>query len=244
MSYNEILKTFSLVVLVIVFGAQVIDDFKIKTGAFFNNFARKAGSLPAQAGFGKISKIKFSEFSLSAFLNFDIFVKISWLISLASVFGYEIYLVVLQYLDWSKDPFSRMFLPPYRNISYFLIYSLPRIIGPSLIALFFSLLLWRAAKKLNDGSEGGFFENPELKIFGLSVFLTGYPGFLIYLALLVAVFLIFNFIMSIYHIAIKKTAIKSLPKFSLYFFWLPVAIFAIIITSWLTANGLLIMFNL
>ena len=238
MSYNEILKTFSLIVLGVVFGAQVIDYFKIQTGAFFNRLIKKK-SLPE-----RIPKIKFSGFSFPAFFNFDIFVKISWMISLAGIFGYEIYLVVLQYLDWSKDPFSRMFLPPYRNISYFLVYSLPRIVGPSLIALFFSLLLWRAAKKLNENSGGGFFENPELKIFGLSIFLTGYPGFLIYLTLLIAAFLIFNFIMSVYHITVKKTPIESLPKFSLYFFWLPAAIFAIIITSWLTANGLLIMFNL
>ncbi len=206
MPYNEILENFGLIALTIVFGAQVIDYFKIKTSAFF-----------------------------------DYFLKFVWIFSLAAVFGFEFYLVVLQYIDLSKDIFGRLLS---QNSAYLFSYVLPRLVYPSVIALLAAILFWRCAKFLNARSGGRFFEKEELSIFGLAIFLTGYPAFFIYFIALIAVFLIFNSALSLYHILAKKTSVKNLPRFSLYFFWLPAAIFAIIIKSWLSSKGLLLFFNL
>ncbi len=205
MPYNEILENFSLIVLAIVFGAQVIGYFKIKIRAFF-----------------------------------DWLVKFSWPFSLVVVFGYEFYLVILQYIYWSGSPFTQVFLSPY----YFLTYVTRMLVGQSVIAFLAAILFWQAAKFLNKRSSERFFEKEELEIFRLAIFLTGYPAFLIYFIVLILAFLIFNLALSIYHIIAEKASLSGLPRFPLYFFWLPTAIFAIIIKSWLDSKGILLFFNL
>jgi hypothetical protein len=172
------------------------------------------------------------------------FFNLVFVLTTLIVFGFIIYQIFISYFDWLKDPFSRFLLPPYRSISYFLIYALPRLFFPFLIAFIFALIFWRLAAFLNRRSGEIFFEPEEPVILALAIFLSGYPGFLIYFIVLILIFLIFNLVLSLYHILAKKASLKNLPRFPLYFFWLPAAIFAIIIKSWLSSKGVLLFFNL
>jgi len=76
--------------------------------------------------------------------------------------------------------------------------------------------------RLNKKAKGRFFEEEEILIAFLSAFLSGFPGFLLFVFGIVVVYFIVHLINAI----IRKSATGNVVP--LYHFWLPVASFVII----------------
>ncbi len=152
----------------------------------------------------------------------------------AVILGITIYWSGYQYFYWKANELTKSFLPPYQGIGYFAYFVFTKFIGPWLIALAVSLLFEWGAKALNRRYEEQFFEAEEPALIGIGVFLSGWPGFLIY----VPVVLVFG---AFYTAAYNAIAKKRAP---LYFLWLSFAIFAILIKNLWVPTDLLAHFNL
>ena len=168
------------------------------------------------------------------------FFSLVFVLAVVFIFSFEVKEVFVSYFAWKMNPLSRLLLPPYQPITYFLISTSSKLIFPYLISLFFSLVFLFLASFLNKKSSESYFYPEEPIILSLAIFLSGYPGFLIYLILFFAIFFIFNLILT----TINLFKEKKLEKISPYFLWLPVAFFAIILINWLSQSGYLIWFNL
>ena len=142
-----------------------------------------------------------------------------WLVSASVILSIQVYWSVLQYQTWKIDPFSKFFLPPYQDISYFLGYVGVRFFGPWILAFMASLLFSWIARFLNKKFDERFFEKEEIELVALGTFLVGWPGFSFYLG----VILVFGALISIFYQIFTK------GRLPLYYFWMPFAISAIII---------------
>jgi hypothetical protein len=91
-----------------------------------------------------------------------------------------------------------------------------------------------AAHYYNQRYDERFFEKEEIPILGLGIFLTGYPGFFYYIALV----LIAAVIESVYFTVRKR------GRAPLYYIWLPLAVFAIILKNWLLPEWWVLFFKL
>jgi hypothetical protein len=131
-----------------------------------------------------------------------------------------------QFQVWSQNEVSKFLLPPHRSITYFIFYIGTRSFAPYLISLVVAFLFLFSAKILNKKYQEQFFY-PEEPYFGaLAIFLTGHPGWIFY-----AIFIIFIYLLI--HILLSLAAYRLSLRLSLYYLWLPVAIFVIIIQDWL-----------
>ena len=169
---------------------------------------------------------RFSSGRLAVFfgkLKFKIFLRWIWILSVAVIFGTFLYWSSLQYEMWGSGGFTKYMLPPYQSIAYFLSYVGVRFFGPWVLAFLASVIVSRAAKYLNKKFGERFFENEEIELIALGVFLTGYPGFFIYLSLILVLGVMFS---AAYQVLTKG-------RLPLYFFWMSMAVFAIIIKDWL-----------
>ncbi len=153
-------------------------------------------------------------------------IKVIFIFAIAVVFSLLIYYSYQQYIAWQSVEPSKFLLPPYQTIDYFIKYVGARFFAPYLISLIAALVFLYVAKKLNKKYEERFFEQEELWFGALAIFLTGWPGaFFYFIGLILIYFLIHIFLFFISHF--------SSPRLSLYYCWLPLAIFVIIINKWL-----------
>ena len=146
--------------------------------------------------------------------------------SIAAVFSLLAYYSYQQYVAWQSIEPSKFLLPPYQSISYFFKYLGARLFAPYLISLSAAILFLFTAKKLNKKYEERFFEPEELWFGALAIFLVGHPGWLFYFTSLILIYFlihIFSFLISHF----------SSFRISLYYLWLPLAIFVILINKWL-----------
>lgn len=87
-----------------------------------------------------------------------------------------------QYYVWSHNSLSKLFLPPYQDLSYFLFYSFGRFWLNALLAIASAFLFYLFLKRL-DRYRGGLFKEGE-KEFGFSLALvSGWPGFVVFVPL-------------------------------------------------------------
>ncbi len=154
-------------------------------------------------------------------VNIEKFLKYFFTASILIVFTGIFYLTFSQYKVWQSDNLTKLFLPPYRSVNYFLFYSFTRFFASHIISLIFSLLFIFLIKKLNKKYEERFFYPEEIYFGAIAVFLTGYPNFVFYLVLMLI-------------LGVILTSLSKI-RFSLYYFWLPAAIFVIITSRWLMA---------
>jgi hypothetical protein len=148
--------------------------------------------------------------------------KYIFFFSVLIIFALLFYQSWQQYQIWLMGGQSKFLLPPYQPINYFLFYALARFFAPHLISLFFAILFFFSAKALNKKYQERFFHSEEYWMGALAVFLTGHPGWIFYAVLIIFIYLIiqiFSFLISHY----------SLLRVSLYYLWIPTAIFVIII---------------
>ena len=160
--------------------------------------------------------------------------RLIWYISVAAIFGIAFYWSFLQYDVWQKHPLSKFLLPPYQSLTYYLQYVGTRIVAPWTISLLAALLLSELASRLNRRYGERFFEREETGFLALGLFLSGYPGFIFYILLL----LTFELLFSMYY------TLRGKGRAPLYYFWFPLSISAILIKNWLLPEKLLTFFNL
>ena len=134
-------------------------------------------------------------------------------------FGSAFYSSFLQY---------QAFLPPFRKWSYFVRYVGFRFFAPIIAAFFSAIIIKFACEFLNKRYEERFFEPEEGWLFAIGIFLSGYPGFLFYIPLML-IFSLFGSV--IYHFLGKGRS-------PLFYAWLPVAIFAILLESQIPQSAL------
>ncbi len=150
--------------------------------------------------------------------------KYIFIISIILIFSFLFYNSYLQYSAWSQDDVSKLMLPPYQPINYFLFYVGMRFFGAYLISLAFALLFINAAKYFNKKYNGRFFYEEEFYIAALSIFLTSYPLAIFYLIAVILIYLLAHFIF----IGARGNFRERL---STYYLWLPIAIFIILMTE-------------
>ncbi len=157
------------------------------------------------------------------FVSFSKFLKIIWTLSVLIIFGILFYWSYLQYSFWQGSEMTRYLLPPYQSISYFISYVGVRFFGPWFLALLASFLISGAVRFLNKKFEERFFEDEEIRLIALGIFLTGYPGFIFYLVSILVV----GVLLSTFYFLLSK------GRMPFYYFWMPMAIFAMIMKIWL-----------
>lgn len=149
------------------------------------------------------------------------------IISAVFIFGRAGYLSWQQYISWKSGGLTKFFLPPYRDLSYFVFYARSQFFNSYLLSLFFAILFLWPAKYFNKKYEERFFEPIEPYFLAIAIFLDGHPAWIFYLILLFAVVLITQIFNAIrYPLNVKRL--------SLYYLWLPTAIFTILISRWLS----------
>ncbi len=160
------------------------------------------------------------------FLNPLILSKYIFIFSILFIFVFLSYQSFRQYEIWTQDKISIYLLPPYNSIAYFIFYISTRFFAPYLISLVISILFLFSAKILNKKYQGRFFYPEELYFGALAIFLVSHPGWLIYLVSIIFIYLLL-------HVFLSIISHFSLQRLSLYYLWLPIAIFVILISEWL-----------
>jgi hypothetical protein len=158
-------------------------------------------------------------FRRSFFLKYA---ALAWRLSIAGIFSASLYWAWSHYQLWKANTLTKFFLPPYQNFGYFYSYVGYKIFAPLLISLAVAILLSRFAEFFNRKYGERFFESEEIAVMALGVFLTGYPGFLLYLILI----FLGGILLSAFYFLLSR------GRAPLYYFWLPMAIFAILIKNW------------
>ncbi|MBI4993598.1 hypothetical protein HZC33_01390 [Candidatus Wolfebacteria bacterium] len=163
--------------------------------------------------------------------------KYFYFASIIIIFFILIYQSFEQYQLWKSDNLSKYLLPPYVNINYFFKYVGFRFFGPYLISFAASILLLFSLNRLNKKYEERFFYSEEPQIAALAMFLSGWPGCLFYFIGLILAYLIIHFLVSFYYKFFLKIG-PSEVRVSLRYWWIPMAIVAIIINKWLVGLDL------
>ena len=128
---------------------------------------------------------------------------------------------------WQANGFTRSFLPPYTPITYFLLYSGFKFFFPYVLSLVVALLFIFWMKSANRKRGDVFFEKEEPYLAGLGIFLSGHPGWMIYLLAVVFCYLII-------HLFQRLKGIKN-KRVPLYHLWIPAGLFVILINAfWLS----------
>ncbi len=152
-------------------------------------------------------------------------IKSIFLFSVVLIFVLLFYNSYRQYQIWSHGQIAKFLLSPY-NQTYFIFYVAFRFFLPYLISFSAGILFLLLSKYFNRKYENRFFCPEEPYMAALSIFLTGYPGWLIYLILLILTYLFLHFVSSV-------TPSRRGERIALYYLWIPVAIFVILIEKWL-----------
>lgn len=151
--------------------------------------------------------------------------KCAFILTIILIFTILFFFTYQQYGLWLKNDVSKHLLPPYAGIDYFVFYAFTRFFAPYLISLAAAVLFLFSAKFINKKYGERFFY-PEENYFGaLSIFVTGHPGWLFYAVFLMVIYLLIH----LYSLFIAGNP----ERLSLYYLWLPAAIFVIIIQNWL-----------
>ncbi len=142
-----------------------------------------------------------------------------------AVFAIQDYWAYAQFKLWESSEPSKYLIPPYSDWGYFVQYVGWRFFAPYIISLVIAGIFFYLAKFFNSRRDFTFFYDEEYYFIALSIFLTGHPGWIIYGALLTVV--------SMTVTAFRNFALHKPEKFSLYYFWFPIAAIAILIIEWL-----------
>lgn len=163
------------------------------------------------------------------------YVRAVFFTSAVVVFVIALYFSYLQYFAWQENSVTKFFLPPYQGVGYFIEYVGSRIVGEWVIAFLAALLLGFTAHRLNRRFGERFLEPEEPWFLALGVFLSGYPGFLFYMILM----LFFGLLFSTFYFLLSRG--RRAP---LYFVWLPMAVLAIIVEKLLIPHSTVVQFRL
>lgn len=141
---------------------------------------------------------------------------LGWLtfIASATLIGLLTYQTALTYFSWLSSPLSRLLLPPYQGVHYFIFYSFTEFWANHLLAALVGLVSYLVIKRYARHEESFFYPEEPILCF-LSLLLVGHPLWLIYVLTL----LIAALIGSLWTHCITKTN----NRVSLRYLWLPLA---------------------
>lgn len=144
-----------------------------------------------------------------------------------------------QYQIWHKHDISRYLLPPFQSIVYFLKYSFTHFFETYLISLGAGLLFLWLANLLNNRCQKRFFEEGELYLGTLAIFVLGHPLWMFYFLAIMSVGVIGTLFSkvscSMFHAPcfMRQAPCSTLHapsrRFPFYYFWLPTAVIIMII---------------
>ena len=147
-------------------------------------------------------------------------------LAMAVIFGQALYQSLQQYLIWKSNDLGKLFLPPYQNWDYFVFYVRVRFFNPYFLSLGLGLLALVSTQYFNRKYNERFFEILEPYIFATAIFIVGHPLWLFYLSILLTISIFISCFL-------RFMSQKEDHRFSLYYFWLPIAILTILISRWL-----------
>lgn len=114
-----------------------------------------------------------------------IFSKIFRLLPLILISSYVFYASIktfAQYYVWSHNSLSKLFLPPYQGLSYFLFYSFGRFWLNAILAVGAAFVFYLFLKTLSRYRQG-LFKDGEKEIGLISALLSGWPGVIVFIPL-------------------------------------------------------------
>ncbi|MFA5099038.1 MAG: hypothetical protein WC461_02370 [Candidatus Paceibacterota bacterium] len=152
--------------------------------------------------------------------------KYSFIFSIAIIFFSLIFQSFEQYWVWAGNELAKNLLPPYQSPNYFTFYVFTRFFAPYLISLGAALIFLFSAKILNKKSGERFFHPEEVYLGASAIFLSSHPGWLFYVIFLLIVYLFI-------HICSLFAVRSSEFRVSLYWLWIPTAIFVILLMNWI-----------
>jgi len=141
------------------------------------------------------------------------------------IFTALLYKTHLQFIIWQgAGPPASYFIPPYRDIGYFLFYTGARFWTPYLVSGIVGLLCYWVLGVLNRQYDQRFFWPEEPYFIAFSIFLNGHPGWIVYLFLVLtaALFIILG----------QMLLIKESRRLSLYYLWLIAGLVSIVLNIW------------
>ncbi|HUX35441.1 MAG TPA: hypothetical protein VMV71_00215 [Candidatus Paceibacterota bacterium] len=154
--------------------------------------------------------------------NFTVkYIRFCFFLSVAAAFSSAFYFTFSLYRIWENNPLSAFLLPPHASWKYFASYVIPRFFSPLLVSLVFALALKIISEFLNKRFGERFFEKEEGWLMATGIFLSGYPGLLIYAPFM----LISGLLLTVIYSILKK------GRAPFFYLWLPVAVFAILLKS-------------
>ena len=218
---------FSLGILILTFGASLF--WRRSFGISRSEYGRISPRIFANSFFCIVSR-RISRYLASMLfktnkLKLFKYIFITAVILIEGMLSYQSY---QQFQVWSQNEVSKFLLPPHQNISYFIFYAGARFFAPYLISLAVALIFLFLAQKLNKKYQERFFYLEEPYFGAIAIFLTGHPGWLFYLVILIFIYLVLHLSLVIGQLSIVKG-----NRISLYYLWLPTGIFVIIISKWL-----------
>ena len=143
------------------------------------------------------------------------------------VLGFACFYSYQQYDFWKSNDLSKFYLPPYQSLDYFVFYIRMKFFNPYIISFVMAALGLLAAKAMNKRYQDRFFEKIEPYLMAISMFMVGHPMWFFYLIILLILVLIIQLFNTI-----RYSLVAS--RLSLYYLWLPAAIFTILISKWLS----------
>ena len=120
-----------------------------------------------------------------------------------------------QFFAWQGNEMSKRLLPPYRSLGYFLYYVGLRMWAPYALSAAAAACAYAAARVLNRVKRGVFFEAEEPYFLAVGVFAAGHPGWMAYVMITMAAYLLFSCAM--------WALTRRYERVSFYRFWLPCA---------------------
>jgi len=138
-----------------------------------------------------------------------------------------------QFFLWQNNELSQFLIPPHNGWNYFIFYTFTRFWLPYLVSGVIGLLGLLGCWQLNKRTNGRFFYKEEFYFLWIAVFLTGHPGWILYVVLLALVTLVYGI-----YTQIRTSGVLGTPdvRLSLYYLWLPTAIVTILLNQLLLIN--------
>lgn len=156
-----------------------------------------------------------------------------WLFGIPALIiaGSTVYITYLQFMVWQNNPFSKYLLPPHASFQYFASYAFMHFWAPYLVSGIIGLMGFWVAGGLNKKFNERFFEREELYFLALGIFLTGHPGWVRYVIVVLLVYMLVSMSHSL--VTIRHTPFVISQRSSFYYFWLPCAAATIIASAYM-----------
>lgn len=143
-----------------------------------------------------------------------------------SVVVYASYASRRQFLAWHADAEGGAYLiPPYRHMGYFVRYAFTHFLLQYAISFVIAWLFFYAGRRLNSLRGGMLFEREELYFLATGLFVSGHPGWIFYILLVLSAYLLAS--------VIGAVAYGARARVSFYYFWLPCALVTVVLNAYL-----------